>query len=152
MLEARAVVIALDGQDAVVEAQQSAGCGHCSSAGGCGTAKLSKLFSSGARQFRVRNSIAARVGETVKITVADGVLLKSSMLLYALPIALLLVGGVIGTGFSADAALRDAYAAGGALAGLLLGFVAARLLAGKLTGSDGVQLVMSRDMGCQSNR
>lgn len=152
MLEARATVIALDGSDALVEAQQGGGCGHCSSAGGCGSGKLSKLFANGSRHFRVQNNIGAQVGETVRISVADGVLLKSSALLYLLPLFLLLVGGGMGTELSQEAAMRDAYAAVGAATGLIVGFLLARVWAKKVAGRNGVQLVMSRDTGCTTIR
>lgn len=125
MLETRAIIIQLDGAEAIVEARQGGGCGQCDSEKGCG--KASQLFSSQPRRFRVRNEINARVGEEVQVFVADGVLLRSAAIIYMLPLALLLLGGSLGSHWAGDAG-RDGYAVMGAMLGLVAGFVLARLL------------------------
>lgn len=130
MLERRAIVIYLDGDEAVVAAQHG-GCGHCDSVQGCGSGKLAKLFCSQPRQFRVRNDVNARVGEEIQISVVEGALLRSASILYLLPLALLLVGGVLGSHWAVDVASRDGYSAAGAVIGLVAGFVLARLLASR---------------------
>ncbi len=129
MLETRATVVQLEGSDAIVEAKQGGGCGHCSSEGGCGSGKISQLFCTQPRRFRVRNGIGAQVGDEVQVSVADGVLLRSALTLYGLPLLLLLGGGLMGAQYPADAASRDALAAVGAGAGLLIGFVLAKRIA-----------------------
>lgn len=126
MLETRAVIIELDGDEAIVESRNGGGCGQCDSEKGCG--KASQLFSSKPRRFRVRNEINARVGEEVQVFVADGVLLRSAAIMYLLPLALLLVGGALGSHWAVEASSRDGYAVMGALLGLASGFVLARLL------------------------
>ena len=125
MLETRAIIIQLDGAEAIVESKQGGGCGQCDSEKGCG--KASQLFSSQPRRFRVRNEINARVGEEVQVFVADGVLLRSAAIIYMLPLALLLLGGSLGSHWAGDAS-RDGYAVTGAMLGLVAGFVLARLL------------------------
>ncbi len=133
MLETRAIIIQVDGAEAVVEALESGGCGHCGSEKGCG--KASQLFCSQPRRFRVRNNINARIGDEVQISVADGVLLRSAAIIYLLPLALLLAGGMLGSHWANDAASRDGYAAIGALLGLVAGFVLIRLSPFALSGA-----------------
>jgi sigma-E factor negative regulatory protein RseC len=126
MLETRAFVVQVHGKEALVEAIGEGGCGQCSSEKGCGSSKLTQLFCNRPRQFTVHNEANARVGDEVQITLQDGVLLRSSILMYVLPLALLLSGGMLGTYLSHDAASRDGYAASGSLFGLVVGFALAK--------------------------
>jgi sigma-E factor negative regulatory protein RseC len=131
MLEMRAIVIQVMGEEASVQPLSSGGCGHCDSEGGCGSGTLSKLFcSSKPRSFKVRNEAGAKVGDEVQVSIPDGVLLRGAVKMYVLPLILLLVGGVAGVGLAGGADMRDAYAATGASIGLLLGFILARLSPG----------------------
>ncbi len=131
MLEMRAIVIQVQGRDASVQPLDGGGCGHCSSEGGCGSGTLSKMFcSSEPRQFRVRNDAGAKVGDEVRVTLPDGVLLRGAMKMYVLPLFLLLAGGMLGGGLAGVSASRDVYAAAGAAIGLVLGFVLARFSRG----------------------
>lgn len=131
MHEARAIVVQLDGAEALVESTQGSGCGQCSSSGGCSSGKLTQMFCVSPRRFRVRNSVGAQVGDEVQVSVGDGVVLRSALILYGLPALSLLVGGLVGTYLAADAASRDATAAAGGFVGVLAGFVLARLLASR---------------------
>ena len=129
MLEARAIVVQVEGAEAIVEATRSGGCGHCDSKQGCGSGKLSQLFCSQPRRFRVRNGINARIGEEVQVSLADGVLLRSALVMYFLPLLLALGGGGLGTWAADSAADADMYAALGAAVGLAAGFLLIRLSA-----------------------
>lgn len=122
MLETRAVVVRIEEQKAFVQASQGGGCGQCSGKG-CGTAKLSQLFCSQPREFQVDNPINARVGDQVIVAVADGTVLRGIGLVYLLPLLLLAVGATLGNVAAPVAEQRDGYAAAGALAGLVLGFI-----------------------------
>ena len=123
MMETRAIVIRLEGKEALVESTQGGGCGNCDSENGCGSGKLSQLFCSTPRRFRVRNDGNAQVGTLVQVTLAEGVLLRSALLMYLLPLVLLLCGALAGAQWADDAASSDAWSAIGGLAGLSLGFV-----------------------------
>jgi sigma-E factor negative regulatory protein RseC len=131
MLETRAIVVHVHGKDALVETKGGAGCGNCDSENGCGSSKLTQLFCSKPRQFRVRNESDAAVGDEVQITLPDGVLLRSSMLMYVVPLSLLLSGGMLGAHWANNATSRDGYAALGSLLGLIGGFVLAKWLANR---------------------
>jgi sigma-E factor negative regulatory protein RseC len=131
MLEMRAIVIQVQGEEASVQPLGTGGCGHCSSEGGCGSGTLTKLFcSSKPRHFKVRNQAHAKVGDEVRVSLPDGVLLRGAAKMYLLPLGLLFVGGISGVSLAGEAALRDPYAVAGAVIGLLLGFVLARLSPG----------------------
>ena len=131
MLEMRAIVIQVEGDEASVQPLSTGGCGHCDSEGGCGGGKLSTLFCSHKpRHFKVSNQAHANVGDEVQVSIPDGVLLRGAINMYVLPLILLLAGGIAGVGLAADPAARDAYAVGGAVIGLLLGFILARLSPG----------------------
>lgn len=126
MLETRAIVVHVHGKDALVEAKGGLGCGNCDSEKGCGSGKLSQLFCSKPRQFKVHNEANAAVGDEVQVTLPDGVLLRSSILMYVVPLSLLLSGGMLGAHWATNAASRDGYAALGSLCGLVGGFVLAK--------------------------
>ncbi|MGO8755468.1 MAG: SoxR reducing system RseC family protein [Gallionellaceae bacterium] len=125
MLETHAIVVKLDGTEAIVESTESGGCGQCSNINGCGNGELSKMFCAGPREFRVPNGIGAQVGDEVEVSVADGALLRSAFIAYIFPLLLMFAGGSLGT-ILAGAHTQDKYAAIGALAGLLAGFVLIR--------------------------
>ena len=128
MIETRAIVIRVEGKEALVESTQGGGCGNCDSENGCGSGKLSQLFCSEPRRFRVRNDGNAQVGALVQVTLAEGVLLRSALLMYILPLLLLLVGAMGGAQWPSDAASSDSYSAIGGLLGLALGFVLVKVL------------------------
>ena len=128
MMEMRAIVIQIHGADASVQPVGTGGCGHCDSEGGCGSGTLTKMFCSNKpRHFKVRNDISAKVGDEIQVSIPDGVLLRGAIKMYVLPLILLLAGGFAGVGLAGEAAWRDAYAVAGALIGLFLGFVLAKM-------------------------
>jgi sigma-E factor negative regulatory protein RseC len=131
MLETRAIVVQIDGQHALVQANQGNGCGQCNGKG-CGTGKLSQLFCSKPRQFQVDNPINAAVGDQVIVSVMDGAVLRGIALVYMLPLALLVAGAMLGS-LAAQAEQRDGYAAAGALIGLIGGFALSRWIASRQT-------------------
>ncbi|MFA6015509.1 MAG: SoxR reducing system RseC family protein [Gallionellaceae bacterium] len=129
MLETRAIVVKIHGNEAFVESKGGAGCGNCDSEKGCGSSKLTQLFCSKPRQFKVLNEVNAKVGDEVQITLPQGVLLRSAILMYGIPLSMLLSGGMLGAHWAADPASRDGYAAIGSLVGLVGGFILAKWMA-----------------------
>ena len=131
MLETRAIVLQTERQLAQVVASSANGCSACSGKG-CGSTKLTQLFCSRPRQFKVENRINAAVGDEVIVSVADGAVLRGIGLVYLLPLALMFAAATLAARFAADAAQRDGYAAAGAMLGLLVGFLFARWLSMRL--------------------
>ena len=131
MLEMRAIVIQVEGEEASVQPLDTGGCGHCDGEGGCGSGTLAKLFCSHKpRHFKVSNEVRAKVGDEVQVSIPDGALLRGAVKMYVLPLILLLAGGFAGVGLAGGTAARDVYAVAGAVIGLLLGFILARLSPG----------------------
>lgn len=124
-LETRAIVVKVDKQFALVQANQGNGCEQCNGKG-CGTGKLSQMFCSKPRQFQVDNPINAGIGDEVIVSVAEGAVLRGIGLVYLLPLVLLVAGAMLGSNWAAQASQRDGYAAAGALMGLVAGFVFAK--------------------------
>lgn len=125
MLETRATVVNIHGHSAVVKANQVSGCEQCNGQG-CGSSKVAQLFCSQPRQFEVENCIDAAVGDEVVISVADGAVLRGIGLLYVLPLVLMVSGGGLASMMDHQAGQGDTYIALGSVAGLLLGFIAAK--------------------------
>lgn len=130
MLETRAIVVQTEGQYAFVKASQANGCEQCNGKG-CGSGKLSQLFCSKPRQFRVENSIAATVGDEVIVSVADGAVLRGIGLVYLLPLVLMVAGVVAGSIAADRIELRDGYAAAGAAIGLAGGFALSKWISSR---------------------
>lgn len=128
MIQTRAVIIRLQGKDALVESTQGGGCGNCDSENGCSSSKLSQLFCSEPRRFLVRNDADAPVGTLVQVTLPDGVLLHSALLMYILPLVLLMFGALAGAQWAHYASSSDAYSAIGGLIGLISGFVVVKFI------------------------
>lgn len=131
MLETLAIVVHVQGNEVLVETKGGVGCGNCDSENGCTSSKLSQLFCSKPRQFKVHNEANAHVGDEVQISLPDGVLLRSSILMYVIPISLLLSGGMLGAHWGSDTASRDGYAAIGSVLGLVTGFVLAKWMSNR---------------------
>ncbi len=117
-------VIATEGEYAWVETQRKTACGSCSVQKGCGTGVLAKVLGNRVSRIRVINTIGAGKNELVVLGLEDGALVRSAFALYAMPLILLLLGGVAG-GLLAEGlswqSQEGATAVCGVL-GLLLGF------------------------------
>lgn len=144
MLDTRAIVIRVEGEAAVVEAVHTGGCGACT--GSCSSGSMSKMLCVKPRQFRVRNAIGARIGDEVEVSVAEGVLMRSALTLYALPLVALFAGAFAGAHWVGSSG-QDAGAALGAAAGLLAGFALARLIAARQRNLASSSPVITRHAG-----
>jgi len=131
MLETKAIVIQRQGNEALVEAIQGGGCGHCDSEKGCGSGKLSQLFCSEPRRFRVRNNANAQVGDMVQVVLGDGLLLRGALLMYILPLLLLMIGAAAGTQLSSEERVGEVYSAIGGLVGLISGFLIVKFVSSR---------------------
>ncbi|MFQ5488588.1 MAG: SoxR reducing system RseC family protein [Gammaproteobacteria bacterium] len=145
MLTEKAMVIAVDGERALLETTRQSACGHCSVNKACGTGVIAKAL--GAKRFRIeaQNSAGARVGDEVVVAIEDSLLVKSSLLVYALPLLTMLAGGMLGEGLRAEGG--EGLTILLALLGLALGFVvAARHAAGKARKGRMRPVILSRSV------
>ena len=96
MLEETAQVVRITGGEVWVETQRRSSCASCSAEKGCGTATLSKVLGNRRNVVRVLSAIPLGVGDQVVIGIREQALVRGSLAVYAVPILLLLLGGLIG--------------------------------------------------------
>lgn len=129
MNEMEAVVVRLEGTDAWIQtAGPGPACGACSQKTGCTGSDKGALLADAADKARQRlllrlpNVIRARPGDAVLIRAADGMVCKAVWRAYGVPLALGMLGAVLGFGLAGE----DMAALLGLLAGLLAGVVLLR--------------------------
>lgn len=128
MSDSEALVTRVAGEFVVVEVDAlPSACGKCGDKGGCSRPQA------GPRRYAVRNTVGARVGDHVIISVPEGAVLKAAALSYLMPLA-----SVIGGAAGAMAWLGDGVpAVAGAAVGLVVGLVALRFWNLRLAKSSG---------------
>ncbi|MBF0193767.1 MAG: SoxR reducing system RseC family protein [Magnetococcales bacterium] len=92
MLREEVLVIAVDGNYAMVSSQRKRACGSCHAEASC-----SVLSGGGTKhdtQIRAMNPVGALVGQRVELEISEKQFLKASFLVYVLPIISLLFFGV----------------------------------------------------------
>lgn len=126
MTESEAVVLRVESDLAWVRIQPHTPCGNCDPETGCKSVAMSRMFSRGKQEFQVGNALHAVPGDKVRVAVADGLLLRSALLGYGLPLCLLLVGAGFGR-FLGPVAMADLLTLVGAAAGVGAGLLLARI-------------------------
>lgn len=128
MIEARAVVLSVEGDHAWVRIEtRPGGCGRCDEPGGCRSAKLAYALKAPQDVFRVPDTIGAAPGDRVLIRMEDGAPLQGALASYGLGATLLVAGAALGHGLAAPGH-EDAFALLGGVLGLVLAFAANRAL------------------------
>lgn len=129
LTEGFARIVAADSATVWLEPEMSSGCGTCASAKGCSSLTWMKLGPADAKRFALPNDFNGRVGERVVVGIQQGSLVRASALAYGLP---LLIG--LGSGIYAQArGAGDEICLLATVAGLAVGFVLAKFVAGRLT-------------------
>jgi sigma-E factor negative regulatory protein RseC len=97
MIEENGMVVKVEDDGFVwVETRRPSTCGACAEREGCGTSVLAGVLGRRQAPVRVINSIGAAAGERVVIGVSESGLLRGSLAVYAMPLAGLFVGALIG--------------------------------------------------------
>ena len=96
MIEELAIVVAVEGEQVILQTQRRSACQSCSVKQGCGTSVLSKVVGQRSTQITLGNSIHAAVGDEVLLAIKDNALVQGSLLMYALPLVMMLVFAVAG--------------------------------------------------------
>lgn len=122
MIEETARVARVDGEAVEVITERRSACGSCAAQKGCGTSLLAAWFPQRQLRFRVHNAVGARVGDQVVVGLDEAYLQRGALLLYAVPLAGMLMGAVAGE-FALGAA--GLHPEPGAIGGGLLGLFAA---------------------------
>lgn len=124
-------VVALKGDRAWVRTIRASACQSCSARSGCGQKVLASASGGRANQVLVENLIGASVGDEVTLGIDEQALLGASVMVYAVPLLLMVVGSLCGHFLSGG----DAGAVAGAFAGLAAGFLASRQYQSRNAGS-----------------
>lgn len=96
MIEETGKVIDIQDDYAWVETARVPACNACSVRRGCGTSALASVFGRRKADIRVRNVIAAAVGDRVVIGIPESGLVRGSLAVYAMPLAGLFAGALAG--------------------------------------------------------
>ena len=96
MIEELARVNRVRGDIADIVIQRQAACGSCSASSSCGTSVLARWFPGRQLTLSLPNVVDARSGDMVMLGMDEGMLQRSSLMLYALPLGGLLFGAIIG--------------------------------------------------------
>ncbi len=96
MLTESARVTDLEGGYAWVEVERQTACGQCSANKSCGSGILSRVFSTRPLRLKLENRLSVSVGDQVLVAIEDGLLVRGSVVAYAFPLALMIIGALIG--------------------------------------------------------
>jgi len=101
MSTVRAIVRAVDGNQAVVEVE-AGGCGRCHEKGGCGRQNLTQMFCSQPKTYQVDNPTGAGVGDRVTVAIAAGSVRRTANFAYGLPLLATIAGAAFGMPLGGD--------------------------------------------------
>lgn len=130
MIDSKAIVARVEGEYAWLDVCKPADCENCGSAEGCGLGRRAHFQ-------RVRNTVGARVGDTVIISIPSGAVLKAALVTYLLPLVLGLIGAVFGTSVG-----QEPGALMGIFVGLGVGVLVLRITDRRLASGCGPALIM----------
>lgn len=133
MIEEQAQVVAIDESAIWVEAERQSACSRCAANKGCGNATLQKVFGNKRNVIPVPRHVGSmkdsvNVGDKVIIGIEEGMFLKNSFAIYAVPILAIVVFAAIGETFAKDTLSigKDMASVLGAVTGLVLSIAGLR--------------------------
>lgn len=118
-------VIALRGNQAWVQTIRTSACQSCSARSGCGQRVLASATGGRANQVLVLNPVDAIVGDEVTIGIDERALLGASVIVYAVPLLLMIVGSILAHQVSGGS---DGWSILGAVSGMAVGLFFSRKL------------------------
>lgn len=118
----RALVLEVNGDQALIQTQRRSACQSCQLENSCGQGLVSKMSSERSMKLWLDNNLGAQTGQTVTIAIPDEGLLQASVLMFVIPLLLM----VLVAGFAMQLVGGDLSAIVGGVIGLLSGFMIAR--------------------------
>jgi len=97
MLEEEGTVVRLEGGNAVIHSERGSSCSSCSSKASCQALGGS---SEKTMETRAINEVGACAGDTVRFAIDSVVFLKSSFLIYIVPLVFMIAGGILGDSYA----------------------------------------------------
>ena len=125
MIEEQATVIALDGNDALLQTQRKSACQSCAVKKGCGTSVLAKVVGQRSSQIRVVNILNSELGDTVLLGVNEKSQVQGSLVIYSAPLLSMFVFAIAGEFWAKESAYNSELVA---ILSALLGFFVAILV------------------------
>ena len=124
MIEEQARVVAVDDGIVEMQVQRRTACDACSVNKGCGTGVLAKAIGVKPMRIQARSALPLSVGDTVIVGIEDQMLVRSSFLVYALPLLMLLAGAFFGDFMARNLVVdnSDVVTIAGGIGGLMAGF------------------------------
>ncbi len=126
MIKEEAIVVACDKDKAEIEIIRTKPCGLCGQTQGCGIGLWGKIFSHKKNNIFLVNHINAKAGDKVILSIEENYLLRTSLLLYGIPLISMFLGMVLLSSLSIS--LKDLYALFGGIAGFILGIFIVKLI------------------------
>ncbi len=105
MLKERAQVVDVKGDKAWLAVQRQSTCQSCSVKKGCGTSVLSEVIGKKMAAIKVDNTLNAKVGDFVDISIEENALLSGSFLIYVLPLVSFFMAALIASYFTVSEGL-----------------------------------------------
>lgn len=96
MIEEVGVVTQVEGKKAWVDIAVKSTCESCQANNHCGTGVVAKAFSHKTNSITLETTQALQVGQKVKIGVAEQALLKTSALVYLIPLMTFVISAALG--------------------------------------------------------
>ncbi|WP_432696491.1 SoxR reducing system RseC family protein [Marinobacterium sp. YM272] len=145
MIEEVVQVSRIEGEEIWIEASRQSACAACSSKNSCGQGALSDWMSGKSVELSVLNpnSIFPKVGQSVVVGLEEGSLIKASVMVYFLPLLTLILAAVAVRTLGGS----ENFQILAGVAGLLLGFAAARWVTSRNTAGGCYQPVLLRLAG-----
>jgi len=121
MIEEEAVVIKASKERVTLEVVRTKPCGLCGQVRGCGNSIWGKIFSHQSGHIETRNDLNAKLGDIVILGIDETLMLKSSLMLYGVPLFSMFLGMLLANSFAKE--MVELYTLIGAVTGLFLGIV-----------------------------
>jgi sigma-E factor negative regulatory protein RseC len=144
MVEEHGVVVEVSDHYAWVKTQRQSSCGQCGASKGCGTASLAQVLGQKYNEIRVVNHLNVKVGDQVVIGLEEQALVRSSLLLYLLPLLTMFIAAValelLGQAWQWPSS--ELYTMGAGLVGLLFGLAGVLVWSRRLADNSHYQPVL----------
>lgn len=94
MIKETATVIAVDGDNIVVEAAIKTTCSSCQAQADCGSGVISRALSPKTQQLTLQSPVPCQVGQLVTIGVPEAGVVSASLWLYVVPLLVLVCSAI----------------------------------------------------------
>lgn len=135
MIEERAHVVNIEGNDIWVETQRRSACDQCAVNKGCGTSVLGKVVGIKRNKVRVLNPKDKKVsiGDEIIVGINEQALVRGSMIIYLVPLIFLFLFGMLGEVLSVQLKILepDYLAIISGLIGLFSGFCLVKIFSSR---------------------